>query len=182
MLELFTKKPIFQGNDEIHQLDVIYRIIGTPTPERWPDVTNLPWYELVKPREVIPNHFRELFQKYVLLFSSLLFSAMVVRDATLTLVSFANCDRWLSPAALDLAEQLLAYDPAKRATATQALEAPYFTEEAPWAEAPTGYVFQCIHGHTDCSLSCRLSKLEGEWHELDSKRERAKKRRRTEGT
>ena len=66
MLELFTKKPVFQGNDEIHQLDVIYRIIGTPTPERWPDVTNLPWYELVKPKDMIPNHFRELFQKCVL--------------------------------------------------------------------------------------------------------------------
>ncbi len=34
MLELFTKKPVFQGNDEIHQLDVIYRILGTPTQDR----------------------------------------------------------------------------------------------------------------------------------------------------
>ena len=64
MLELSTKKPVFQGNDEIHQLDVVYRILGTPTPERWPGVTSLPWYELVKPKDVIPNHFRELFQKY----------------------------------------------------------------------------------------------------------------------
>jgi len=63
MLELHTKKPIFQGNDEIHQLDVIYKIIGTPTPERWLSVTDLPWHELVKPKEVIHNHFRELFQK-----------------------------------------------------------------------------------------------------------------------
>ncbi|THH01677.1 hypothetical protein EW026_g1065 [Hermanssonia centrifuga] len=133
MLELFTKKPVFQGNDEIHQLDVIYKIIGTPTPERWPEVTSLPWYELVKPKEVVLNHFRELFQK------------------------------WLSPAALDLAEQLLAYDPAKRVTALQALDAPYFTQEQPRAEAPVG-----------------LSTLEGEWHELETKRERAKKRRKTE--
>jgi len=63
MLELFTKKPIFQGNDEIHQLDVIYRIIGTPSVERWSGVAELPWYELVKPKEVVHNHFRELFQK-----------------------------------------------------------------------------------------------------------------------
>jgi len=63
MLELFTKKPVFQGNDEIHQLDVVHRIFGTPTVERWPAVMNLPWYELIKPRENIPNHFRELFQK-----------------------------------------------------------------------------------------------------------------------
>lgn len=66
MLELFTKKPVFQGNDEIHQLDVIYRIFGTPTPERWPGITELPWYELVKPKEVVQDHFRELFQKLVL--------------------------------------------------------------------------------------------------------------------
>ncbi|KIJ70528.1 hypothetical protein HYDPIDRAFT_79099 [Hydnomerulius pinastri MD-312] len=108
MLELFTKKPIFQGNDEIHQLDVIYRIFGTPTPERWPGITELPWYELVKPKDVIQDHFRELFQ------------------------------RWLSPAALDLAEQLLTYDPSKRVTALQALEAPYFKEELPPPELPIG--------------------------------------------
>ena len=63
MLELFTKKPVFQGNDEIHQLDVVYRIFGTPTVQRWPAVMNLPWYELIKPKENISNHFRELFQK-----------------------------------------------------------------------------------------------------------------------
>lgn len=65
MLELFTKKPVFQGVDEINQLDVIFRLLGTPTPERWPGVADLPWYELVKPKEVIPNHFRSLFQKSV---------------------------------------------------------------------------------------------------------------------
>lgn len=133
MLELYTKKPVFQGNDEIHQLDVIFKVMGTLTPQCWPGVANLPWYELVKPKEVIPNHFRTLFQK------------------------------WLSPAALDLAEHLLAFDPRKRATAAQALEAPYFNQEEPAAELPTG-----------------LSQLEGEWHELETKRERAKKRRKTE--
>ena len=48
--------------------------------------------------------------------------------------------RWLTPAALDLAELLLAYDPAQRATAAQALEAPYFNQEKPPAERPVGYV------------------------------------------
>ncbi|KAK7061750.1 Pkinase-domain-containing protein [Favolaschia claudopus] len=130
MLELFTKKPVFQGNDEIHQLDTIYKVIGTPTPERWPDVVSLPWYELVKPRDQVANHFREMFRK------------------------------WMSQAALDLAERLLCYDPAERATAAQAMEAPYFNQEEPRAMAPTG-----------------LAKLHGEWHELESKRERAKKRK-----
>ncbi|KAK0468404.1 Pkinase-domain-containing protein [Desarmillaria tabescens] len=130
MLELFTKKPVFQGNDEIHQLDVIYRILGTPTQDRWPDIISLPWYELVKPKDPVANRFRELFQK------------------------------WMSPAALDLAEQLLAYDPSKRASAVQAMDAPYFKFELPEAERPHG-----------------LANLEGEWHELETKRERAKKRK-----
>ncbi|KAK7049491.1 kinase subunit of RNA polymerase II carboxy-terminal domain kinase I [Paramarasmius palmivorus] len=130
MLELFTKKPVFQGNDEISQLDTIYRIIGTPNRERWGEVANLPWYELVKPKDVIPNHFRELFQK------------------------------WMSPAALDLAERLLDYDPARRISATDAMQALYFTAEDPPAEPPVG-----------------LATLEGEWHELETKRERAKKRK-----
>lgn len=130
MLELFTKKPVFQGNDEIHQLDVVYKIFGAPTIASWPGMMNLPWYELIKPKENIPNHFRELFQK------------------------------WMSPAALDLAERLLAYDPSQRITAVQAMEAPYFTEEQPPAEPPVG-----------------LSTLEGEWHELETKKERARKRK-----
>ena len=50
------------------------------------------------------------------------------------------CCRWLSPAALDLAERLLAYDPAERVTAAQAQEAPYFTEEGPPPALPVGCV------------------------------------------
>ncbi|KIY49237.1 Pkinase-domain-containing protein [Fistulina hepatica ATCC 64428] len=128
MLELFTKKPVFQGEDEIHQLDVIYRVMGTPTTDVWPNVVDLPWYELVKPKETIENRFHDLFRK------------------------------WLSPAGLDLAQSLLEYDPRKRATAVKAMEVPYFTSESPEREAP------------------HLGSLEGEWHELETKRERAKKR------
>ncbi|KAF6762283.1 CMGC/CDK/CRK7 protein kinase [Ephemerocybe angulata] len=130
MLELFTKKPVFQGNDEINQLQVIFKILGTPTPDRWLGLLNLPWYELVKPREALPNRFRDLFSK------------------------------WMSPAALDLAERLLTYDPSQRVSAQDAMDAPYFTQEGPSAEPPTG-----------------LSTLEGEWHELETKVERQKKRK-----
>ena len=102
MLELFTKKPVFQGTDEIHQLDVIYRVLGTPTPERWPGVTTMPWYELIKPKEVIPNPFRDLFKKYGVFICS---SRRVVSDGT--------C-RWLSPCGMELAEELLHYDPDRK--------------------------------------------------------------------
>ncbi|KAH9899866.1 Pkinase-domain-containing protein [Cubamyces lactineus] len=133
MLELFTKKPVFQGADEIHQVHVVYKIMGTPTVEEWPGITSLPWYELLRPAEDIPNRFRELFKK------------------------------WLTPAGLDLAERLLTYNPERRITAAQALEAPYFNQEQPFAAAPVG-----------------LSTLQGEWHEMETKREREKKRKREE--
>ncbi|RDX55618.1 Pkinase-domain-containing protein [Lentinus brumalis] len=133
MLELFTKKPVFQGADELQQIYVVYKIMGTPTADSWPGITSLPWYEIFKPNEFIPNRFRDLFKK------------------------------WLSPAGLDLAEQLLAWDPERRITAVQALEAPYFNQEQPPAATPVG-----------------LSALKGEWHEMESKRERDKKRRNEE--
>lgn len=85
----------------------------------------------------------------------------------------------MSPAALDLAEQLLAYDPSQRVTALQAMDAPYFTEETPSASRPVGCVsfwslIQTQHAKPR-NLSYRLVGLEGEWHELETKRERAKR-------
>lgn len=65
MLELFCKKEVFQGNDEIHQLDAVYNIMGTPSTEEWPGLVDMPWYELVKPRQKIRNRFRDLFRKFV---------------------------------------------------------------------------------------------------------------------
>lgn len=60
-LELFTKRPVFQGQDEIDQLDVIYKYLGTPSPRTWPTLENLPWYELVKPKKELPSSFRAVF-------------------------------------------------------------------------------------------------------------------------
>lgn len=62
-LELFVKKPTFQGNDEIHQLEVVFRLLGTPSIESWAGLSSLPWYELIKPGEVMEGHFRHSFRK-----------------------------------------------------------------------------------------------------------------------
>ncbi len=61
MLEIFTGKPTFQGQDEISQLDAIWAILGTPREADWPGVTDLPWYELVRPREALPSRFADKF-------------------------------------------------------------------------------------------------------------------------
>ncbi|WVQ84874.1 hypothetical protein IAT38_007037 [Cryptococcus sp. DSM 104549] len=129
MLELSTSKPVFQGNDEIHQLEVIYSVMGTPRESDWPGVVELPWYELVKPREAVPSRFRAAFAK------------------------------WLTPAALDLVEGLLFFDPAKRLSANSALKTAYFVSEEPKMEKPT-----------------QLSGM-GEHHEMSAKLERRNRKR-----
>ncbi|KWU41818.1 Pkinase-domain-containing protein [Rhodotorula sp. JG-1b] len=132
-LELFIRRPLFPGQDEIDQLSVIFKITGTPDADSWPGLHDLPWYELVKPREVIEPQLRQTFSEH------------------------------LSPGGLDVAEALLALDPARRPTADEALKLPYFTTEEPKAEMPT-----------------MLADVKGEWHEYESKRERARKRHRDE--
>ncbi|KAI8388913.1 kinase-like domain-containing protein [Radiomyces spectabilis] len=99
MLEFFTGKPIFNGTDEISQLERIYKTMGTPTVENWPTLSELPWFELLKPKHHYPSKFKEMYESL------------------------------LSPAALKLAELLLSMDPQKRPSAREALRSEYFTEE-----------------------------------------------------
>ncbi|KAI7882921.1 Pkinase-domain-containing protein [Lichtheimia hyalospora FSU 10163] len=106
MIEFFAGKPVFNGVDEITQLDIIYKTMGTPTTETWPSITQLPWYDLVRPKEQYPNKFRELYEKT------------------------------MSPGALELLEAMLSMNPEQRPTAEQALQFDYFTKEEPEAVMP----------------------------------------------
>jgi serine/threonine protein kinase len=79
----------------------ITQLLGTPTESIWPGVTRLPYWQA----DVFPT-WPKLSLKRVLL-SSLSAS--------------------LSPDSLNLLQQLLTYDSAKRITAKQALQHQYFT-------------------------------------------------------
>ncbi|KAI8378004.1 kinase-like domain-containing protein [Radiomyces spectabilis] len=106
MLEFFIGKPAFSGIDEISQLECIYKIMGTPSPATWPSVTELPWYELVRPKEHWETKFKDSFGSL------------------------------LSPGALELSQALLSLDPDKRPTAAEALDFAYFKTEEPSPEMP----------------------------------------------
>lgn len=43
--EIVTKKPLFRGKDEMDQLNKIFKIRGTPTPDEWPGIQELPGYK-----------------------------------------------------------------------------------------------------------------------------------------
>jgi serine/threonine protein kinase len=77
----------------------------------------------------------------------------------------------MSQAALDLAERLLCYDPAARATAVQAMDAPYFTQEDPPAMAPVGYLdfFFAPCTHTDARSDWQFYRASGtNWTQNES--------------
>ncbi|XP_035226438.1 cyclin-dependent kinase 12-like isoform X2 [Stegodyphus dumicola] len=59
--ELFTKKPIFQANQEMAQLEAISRICGTPCPAVWPKVIQLPHWHTFKPKKQYRRRLREEF-------------------------------------------------------------------------------------------------------------------------
>ena len=99
---MFTRKPIFQGQVEISQLVAIYKVLGTPRVEQWPDVVNLPWYHLISPRKTYESRFDELFTPLL-----------------------------KTPGAIQLARNLLEMNPRCRWTAKQALRSAYFETEEP---------------------------------------------------
>ncbi|RPA86311.1 Pkinase-domain-containing protein, partial [Ascobolus immersus RN42] len=109
-IEFFTRKAIFQGRTDIDQLDIIYDVLGTPSKEDWPDLTTMPWYNLLKTPVKKPSRFRQ------------------------------DYGHLLTEQALELVEWTFKYDPENRPTAEQVLKHPYFTQEYPLAEFPVGYV------------------------------------------
>lgn len=107
MLELFIRKPVFQGSDEIHQLEVIFSMMGTPHVRDWPGLGGLPWYELVKPKVEYASRLVDMFGSTI------------------------------SGPGLTVIQGLLEYDPARRLTADEALSDAYFVSELPRPETPS---------------------------------------------
>jgi cyclin-dependent kinase len=54
--EMVNGSPLFKGKNEEQQLDHIYRVVGSPNPEVWEDVTELQFYTKfqLKEREAQP--------------------------------------------------------------------------------------------------------------------------------
>ena len=143
MMEVFTKHAIFPGDGgEINQLDKVYNVLGTPTRSEWPGLVDMAWFELLRPTERKSNVFAEKYKEK------------------------------LTPAAFDLLQAMFLYDPAKRPTAGDVLEHPYFTTEEP---APRQAVESVPRPITVVRMrnadidDYRLKDLQGDWHEFESK-------------
>ncbi|KAK1776861.1 protein kinase [Copromyces sp. CBS 386.78] len=102
MMEIFTKRAIFPGDgSEINQLDKIHSVLGTPTRNDWPNIIEMPWFELLRPTQRRANVFAEKYKELV------------------------------TPAAFELLLWMFKYDPDKRPSAAEVLAHPYFTAEEP---------------------------------------------------
>ena len=102
LVEIFTRHAIFPGDGgEISQLEKIYAVLGTPNRQEWPGLVDMAWFELLRPTVRRPNVFADKYKERV------------------------------TPAAYELLEAMLQYDPSKRPSASDVLEHPYFTVEEP---------------------------------------------------
>lgn len=100
--EMATHTALFPGGCEIDQLFHVFRIRGTPSTAVWPKIEGCP-------------EFTRQFPKWK-------------QDSFQNVVRRGNYTNDLPPEAYDLMDQLLQYDPAKRPTAREALDHPYFDE------------------------------------------------------
>eukprot|EP00923_Selenidium_pygospionis_P003375 GHVN01005365.1.p1 GENE.GHVN01005365.1~~GHVN01005365.1.p1 ORF type:complete len:545 (+),score=86.78 GHVN01005365.1:1532-3166(+) len=100
LAELLSGQPIFMGDCEVDTLFKIFKVLGTPTIEDWPSMVELPE---ASERENWPK------------FRSNQDSLRGLREE-------------LDDDGVDLLRKMLVYDPAKRITAVEALQHPWFSE------------------------------------------------------
>jgi len=100
LAELLIGKAIFPGRSEIDELELIFKLCGTPNQEVWPDVDKLPWWHMFKPQKEIKRNISETLSKIA--------SYPIPKEA------------------LELVDKMLALDPKKRITASEALDSDYF--------------------------------------------------------
>jgi serine/threonine protein kinase len=96
LIEMVTNNYLFAGANEAEQLDLIFRIFGTPSEDIWPGVTQLSGWSMVQNKKRYPPQ-----------------DLAVILD-------------FLSVDALDLVTRLLSLDPKKRISSFEALQHPWF--------------------------------------------------------
>jgi len=64
LAELLYGKPILPGKSEMEQLELIFKLCGSPTKENWPEAEKLPWAKTFKFKKPYPRRVREVFSRF----------------------------------------------------------------------------------------------------------------------
>lgn len=113
-------RPLFPGSDVDDQLKRIFKLLGTPTEDTWPGVSQLADY---KPFPRMFEIYKILFLEIILI--SFLFILLTVYHPT---ASWSQVVPRLNSKGRDLLQKLLVCVPKIRISAEQAMAHPYFTE------------------------------------------------------
>ncbi|KAI8013567.1 Mitogen-activated protein kinase 3 [Camellia lanceoleosa] len=105
-MELMNRKPLFPGNDHMHQMRLLIELLGTPTES---DLEFIRSEDARRYLRQFPQHPRQQL-------------AMVFPH--------------VNPLAIDLIEKMLTFDPSKRITVEQALAHPYLARLHDIADEP----------------------------------------------
>jgi len=57
--ELLLQKPLFPGRDERDQMDKVFSLCGSPSEQRWPGVSSLPYFRHLNPEPQYPDRLRQ---------------------------------------------------------------------------------------------------------------------------
>jgi len=60
--ELLLKEPLFQAHGELELLSMIFKLLGAPTNNSWPDYSSLPLAKTISLPSPQPHQFRQKFQ------------------------------------------------------------------------------------------------------------------------
>lgn len=112
LAELELGRPIMPGRTEAEQMDLICRVIGTPSEASWPEVTKMPFFDQM-----------------------LRHAASTYSSSLKSVVGTAGTN--LSEAAMSLLDRVLVADPNMRASAKVALNSKYFILPPQAPHSPT---------------------------------------------
>eukprot|EP00411_Alexandrium_monilatum_P009589 CAMPEP_0175319244 /NCGR_PEP_ID=MMETSP0093-20121207/70842_1 /TAXON_ID=311494 /ORGANISM="Alexandrium monilatum, Strain CCMP3105" /LENGTH=314 /DNA_ID=CAMNT_0016616061 /DNA_START=41 /DNA_END=985 /DNA_ORIENTATION=- len=97
--EMATGAPLFAGDSEIDTIFKVFMKLGTPTPEVWPGLSELPEFKPTFPKWPVKGW-----------------------------ENIRNTKAQVGAEGMDLLEKLMAYDPKKRLSARRALQHAYFAD------------------------------------------------------